>query len=231
MAVAIENQLSTGAYSVAEATLYIRATMEGRQWLPTTRHLHWWIRQGLGGGTRRDEEPSGCLVNFLELISFGVVATMRAKGIPGPEIQNASKELRARLGWDYPFAMKSLWLHLVDVFASEVLVSSERKSDAVNRCWLDTLELLEKYPTLLHGLSFDHSNQAKSWTPADGILLDPKIQFGEPCIAGTRIPTETIWAFFSAGDKVETIARMYYLPIEKVQAAISWERRLARPAC
>ena len=58
-------------------------------------------------------------------------------------------------------------------------------------------------------------------------MLDPKVSFGEPCIKGTRIATQVLWALASAGDPPERVARAYELPVGQVEAAIAWENKLA----
>jgi uncharacterized protein (DUF433 family) len=81
-----------------------------------------------------------------------------------------------------------------------------------------------------HGLSFDSLRQANAWSPSECVLIDPGLQFGEPCIAGTRVPTETIWALHQAGDSIGLISRMYDLPDSQIKAAVQWEARLAEIA-
>ena len=214
-----------GVYSVKEASLYIRATMERTPIFPrlTTHHLHWWLRQGLGSEQPTEPDANNTFVNFLELVSFRIVATMRALGVPSRQIVTAQDQLMARYGWNYPFAMHQLWVAKPDVFAQ-----LEGVHVAVSRFWQATLAFMEEYLIPVHGLIFDVNQQASEWRPSHGVLINPRFQFGEPCIEGTRIPTETIWAFYKAGDAIETIAQMYYLPTSKVQDALAWEEQIAR---
>ena len=78
----------------------------------------------------------------------------------------------------------------------------------------------------IHRLAFDEDEQAVSWEPEEGIVLDPKISFGEPCLRGTRIATQTLWALHAAGDPTERIAQAYELAVEKVETVLAWERKL-----
>ena len=47
-------------------------------------------------------------------------------------------------------------------------------------------------------------------------LLNPSICLGEPCLKGTRIATQTLWALHAAGDSAERIAESYEVEVEKV---------------
>ena len=217
-----------GVYSSSEAALYLRATFSGSPRFPRLhpQHLSWWSREGLG---RSDDERAGTskFINFMELVSFRLIATMRAYGIPKGDISLAHDLLRAKWGWKYPFAMQQMWVGAPDLF-----VEIDGAPVAVTCFWQSALGLLREFLVPVvnenYGLSFDSLQQACSWSPAAGVLMDPGLQFGEPCIAGTRIPTETIWAFHQAGDSIDLLARMYDLPVEQITAAIQWEEKLAQ---
>lgn len=52
------------------------------------------------------------------------------------------------------------------------------------------------------------------------------VHHGKPIIAGTRIPTSTIWTFHEAGYAPEDIQREYpHLTLEDIEAALDHERR------
>ena len=59
------------------------------------------------------------------------------------------------------------------------------------------------------------------------IAIDPTIRFGEPCIAGTRIPTSIIVARQTAGDSFDSLAKDYGRPTEEIEEAIRYEGRVA----
>ena len=226
-------QISTspaGTYSFQEAALYVRATLKGNRDFPklTTRHFHSWLRKGLveeTSGTRGHSE----FVSFLELVSLRMIAMLRSHRITNEAIQTARDCLQERFGWEYPFAMQPLWLSRPEIFVeldcSPVSVSQHFQS-AFNFMWT----YLEPVGNELHGLTFNESNQATSWEPRSDILLSPHIQFGEPCIKGTKIPTETLWALHQGGDSTETLAYMYDIPQSKVEVAIDWEKKVAHAA-
>ncbi len=70
------------------------------------------------------------------------------------------------------------------------------------------------------------SHMAISWEPLNGIVLEPQIQFGAPCIKGTRIPTRTLFGMVEAGDSKAWVAQAFGISQNAVQVACDWETRL-----
>jgi uncharacterized protein (DUF433 family) len=54
------------------------------------------------------------------------------------------------------------------------------------------------------------------------IAVNPTIHFGKPCIAGTRIPVQSVLELLNEGLSFEEIIKDYYpdLTIEDIQACI-----------
>ena len=59
---------------------------------------------------------------------------------------------------------------------------------------------------------------------AKPIVIDPRVSFGRPIIAGTGIMTRTMIDRVDAGESIEEIAEDFGLPIESVEAAILFEK-------
>jgi hypothetical protein len=109
---------SAGTYTMTEASLYLRATFSGTRIFPVIhpQHLSRWSRDGLGNeGVGRDISGTRT-VNFLELISFRLVAAMRAHGVSAHDIRLANCLLREKWDWKYPFAMHQMWIGSPDIF-------------------------------------------------------------------------------------------------------------------
>ncbi len=74
----------------------------------------------------------------------------------------------------------------------------------------------------------------------DRISVDPKIHFGKPCVAGTRIPVQNVLELVREGISFAEIIAGYYpdLSVEDIQACIQFaidtlsaeEIRLATPS-
>jgi uncharacterized protein (DUF433 family) len=59
------------------------------------------------------------------------------------------------------------------------------------------------------------------------ISIDPKIRFGKPCIAGTRIPTAIISERHQAGDSIDLLAKDYGRNAQEIEEVIRYEGRIA----
>ena len=62
------------------------------------------------------------------------------------------------------------------------------------------------------------------------IVIDPKVHFGKPCVAGTRIPVENVLELVQEGIPFEEIVEKYYpdLEIEDVKACARYATELVR---
>ena len=55
-----------------------------------------------------------------------------------------------------------------------------------------------------------------------GISMDPKIRFGKPCLAGTRMDVATVLAELASGSSIEEVASEYQLTREQISAALRY---------
>jgi uncharacterized protein (DUF433 family) len=60
-----------------------------------------------------------------------------------------------------------------------------------------------------------------------GISMDPKIRFGKPCIAGTRIDVATVLGGLASGDSVDDLISEYQLTREQISAALRYAAHIA----
>lgn len=217
---------SPGTYSVPNAALYICATMRnGPTFRLNTRHLYYWTREGLAGGYLTGVRNRHLFVTFKDLVSLRIVAAMRANGIKPREIQIAEAELRKMYGWEYPFTMVDLWTSKPDIFMKVRGIPL-----SVSRHWQAAMAFIEEYLQPVHGLTFDLFGSSATWEAHHGILLDPQVQYGDPCIQGTRVPTQVIWSFYQAGDSLDELAVLYGLHRSQLENAVAWEKRIQEAA-
>jgi uncharacterized protein (DUF433 family) len=213
----------SGIYGIPEVAHYLVVSpplVNGHP-VPITT-LRYWIRTNIPHVATSPYPTRQRLVTFLDLISMRMVAILRSRGVRLPEIRNTETYLRKDFGLDYPFAMQSLWTYGSHVFISfeeHLLVASRFGQEAMNfiKTWLREVKL---------DMTFDDKEFVSSWTPYKGIRFDPKIQFGAPCIEGTRIPTSAIWSNTKAGDSLETLASLYEVNPSQIKSAVEWEERL-----
>ena len=229
-----ERPALAGVYPVSDATALIQATRPEKQSVAgaqhrnaldriNSRHLYRWVRDRLAGDYLAGLRGKEVALTFLDLVSLRLISVLRAHGISSAEIRRTHRGLQEALGWTHPFAMEPIWISGLGIYIREheLPVRLDR-----NRNWQAALDFMELYIGPIHRLAFDRSEEAVSWEPEDGIVLDPRISLGEPCLKGTRIATQTLWALHAAGDPTERIAQAYELPVDKVEAALAWERKL-----
>jgi uncharacterized protein (DUF433 family) len=56
------------------------------------------------------------------------------------------------------------------------------------------------------------------------IVIDPRVSFGRPAVAGSGVSTEAVVGRGDAGESLEEIARDYAMTIEQVESALLYER-------
>lgn len=214
---------STGLYSIPESAKLLANTP------PLTNgnkvnypRLRYWISTSVPHIESPIYPTRKRLVSFVNLISMRMVAVLRSRGVKLKEIKTTETWLEKEFGIVYPLASKGLWTcdsHIYIKFKENLLAASKYGQKAMDfiRDWLSEVEL---------DMTFDMDDVANSWTPYQGISINPIIQFGEPCISGTRIPTSSIWSNRIAGDSPETIAKAHDIDGALVVNAIDWEKRL-----
>ena len=151
-----------------------------------------------------------------------VINALRNAGVSLPAINQAQRWLQNETGIERPFATEFLWAGQGESFAewSEDMVSIRRFGQIA-------FDFLQDYLTKVDDLRFSQSTgMANQWEPQQGIVLEPQVQFGTPCIKGTRIPTRTLSGMVEAGDSVEWVAAAFGLSQQEVQVACDWEIRL-----
>jgi uncharacterized protein (DUF433 family) len=170
-------------------------------------------------------------INFQDLVSLRMIISLRIAGFTLKQIRIAQKYLREMTGHERPFALKDLWLSDTDIFIEmEGMLSATKQGQYAMDFVKDWLHRLRRPDVGSLDLTFEREENmevASSWIPQPQIQLNPLIQFGAPCILGTRVPTETIWSMFIAGDTAESLAASYHLTLDKIQSALEWEKKIA----
>ena len=212
-----------GIYQVPEAARYLRAAKGADRAYPVnSAKLTRWIRRGLAAQYLPDSSGRSAVIAFEDLVSMRVIAVLRTAKVPWSEIDRTERWLREHTGARRPFAMEYLWPGQGQLFAEwgDHLVSGSRHGQMA-------LDVLREYVIPVHDLVFSPSSQvATSWEPFDGVVLQPQVQFGAPCIKGTRIPTRAISGMIEAGDSEEWVQEAYNISKDEVRAAREWESRL-----
>ncbi len=220
-----------GIYIAPEATLYLTATLkrdvhiEHPMYPIHSRNLIRWMRVGLMSPELRDVPGRELLIGFEDLVSMRVIAILRALGVSWKKIHKAEDWLREKTGYPRPFAIERVWTETTDVFVEfhEGFIAASRGGQ------LAFTEIIGQYLQSVHDMIFaprNGVNVADSWTPHEDVMMNPRIQFGEPCIKGTRIRTRIICQLFKGGDSMSYLMRAFELSNAQIEHALEWENRL-----
>jgi hypothetical protein len=121
--------------------------------------------------------------SFSDLISLFVVRELLNKGVTPRTIRMAESYLRRKWKTDRPFVTDEIQTDGRTVFVDDEIVSGQIES--ADRHGQQVMR--EVVSDRLARVRY-HAGTAESWSPADCVLVDPRVQFGEPVIAGTRVP-------------------------------------------
>ena len=220
-----------GIYVAPEAALYLTATIQRDVpepviiYRPNSRRILSWIRAGLTSPSLMDVPGKELVMTFEDLISLRVVTVMRAFGLSWRKIHQAEHWLRQQTGYARPFAIQRVWTETVDVFAELPigLVTASRQGQ------MAFPELLGEYLQPVEDLTFvphDGVRVADTWFPHKEVLIDPTVQFGEPCVQNTRTPTRMLWRMWNGGDSIFYLSHAFQLKESQVEHALEWEGRL-----
>ena len=160
--------------------------------------------------------------SFAELVSFAIALEIRQRGVSDLDVRRGLQVLREEHRVDHPLALRDV--------VSTIGTSGASLVAKLHGQWFDVGKgrqaafdsIIELYPKHLR---FDDAGAVSAWAPVPHILLDPQIQAGAPCVAGTRITTATIHALLD-DDSIDEVADEYGLSIEEVDAADKFEQRL-----
>jgi uncharacterized protein (DUF433 family) len=172
------------------------------------------------------------LVSFLDLMELRVVKALVDEGISLQHVRRVAKLASRIFETPYPFASRRIFTDGEQVFAS---FSRDRELASV-------VELSARYRQLIAGpiveqylteLDFDpQSALAQRWWPLGKhvpVVLDPRVAFGAPVVAGTATRTDVIAELAAASD-VNAAAQAYEIETEAAAAATRFEAELAAAA-
>ncbi len=159
---------------------------------------------------------------FADLVSFAVALNLRQRGVVEKDLRNGIEALRQQTGEPRPLANQMI-LDKIATSGSSLLLHYGDEWVDLGRGGQGTFKAVIR--VYLKGISFNQVGIASRWNAAEGVVIDPTIQAGSPCIIGTRIPTSTILELLE-DESLDAIAEEYDLTTQQVKAARDFERNL-----
>jgi len=208
--------LGQGLYSLQDLRAYVAyqgTTEDGGRVLS-------WLGDVLNPVRHKSRQPD---YSFSDLVSLFVVRELRRHRVPAHRIRDAENHLRKKWDTDRPFVSERIATDGRHVYAGEEIVSAQpAQIEAAS---------LQGQQTMLVPIRDDLTTvryvdgEAHLWQPMEHVVLDPRLQFGEPVIAGTRVPVATI-AAASRQRPTDEVAETFGVDPAAARAAVGFQRAL-----
>lgn len=215
--------------------------------LPEVAHFLWIARAKAGrwafgyhAETRhlpviRVADPARQLLSFNNLAELHVLSALRHHQVPLQRIRSAVRYLRQHVVGDehpHPLLAHELLTDGIGIFLEQLgqFVNITKHGQGVLRDMFEAhLRRIERDPNKgvirlfpfvrpIHGLDTDRLNDQPQ-----AVTIDPRVSFGRPVVAGTRIPTVELANRFSAGEPIESLASDLNLAKETIEEAIRYQ--------
>jgi uncharacterized protein (DUF433 family) len=215
------------AYSVSEAAHYLglpastlRAWFVGQEYLRAGKH-------GYFHAVIKPADSKRLSLSFSNLVEAYVLSAIRRKHHIGLQtIRKGLRYLRERLGAERPLLEEQFATRGAELFV-------ERLGEIINLTKHGQLEMADLIRAFLERVERDRNGLPIKLFPfmrtqplrgqPRTIVIDPRVSFGRPVIAGTGIPTAVLAEQFKAGDSVSVLAKEYGAEEEAIWDAIRCE--------
>lgn len=199
-------------YTVAEAAQYLQ--------LPRTTLASW----TKGRGLIQPAKASPPVLSFLNLVEAFVLSAIRRKHeVPMQRARKALQYVKREMGVARPLVTVDFRTDGLDLFV-------ERYGRVVNVSQ-DGAQLLlrEAIEGYLERIEWDDSGLAERLFPLArsgaidqprAIMIDPRLGFGRPVIAGTGIRTEIVIERYRAGESMSVLADDYGVAPDLIEDAV-----------
>jgi uncharacterized protein (DUF433 family) len=204
-----------GLYSLASLRAYVSLSGEPKD----GGYVLDWLTEVLNPVGHNRWRPD---YSFGDLISLFVVRELKRKGVRTGVIRDAERYLRKKWKTDRPFISDEIKTDGCGVYVDDQLVAGGQIESADQHGQQVLREAVKEKLTHVRYVEGTASN----WTPMRHILVDPRVQFGEPVIEGTRIPTESVLDMTSYAD-LDEIAKELSITVGQAKAAVNFEQRLS----
>jgi len=221
------------AYSVPEAAHYLRlpaATL--RSWAVGRLYLRSDGPQ-FSGPILTLPDPGQPLLSFINLVEAHVLAAIRRRYyIPFPKVRNAVDFIRQAFPTKYPLADHQFETDGLDLFIDHVgkLINvTDRGQLAIRQLLQVYLRRIERDPSGIPIRLYPFTREPEADEPR-AIVIDPRISFGRPVLAGTGIATVIVAERYKAGESMEDLAVDYGRERADIEEVIRCELVLPRAA-
>jgi len=207
------------AYTVGEAAHYLG--------VPKSTMRSWFAGQRGFRAVIRPADPKALGLSFSNLVEAYVLTAIRRRHhVALPTIRRGLEYLVRKLGAKRPLIEQQFATNGVDLFVDHlgdiINISKDGQVEMADliRAYLERIDRDAKgLPIKLYPFIRTQAPREQPRT----VVIDPRVSFGRPVIAGTGIPTAVLAEQFKAGDPVPVLAKEYGADEEAVSDAIRCE--------
>lgn len=207
------------AYTVGEAAHYLG--------VPKSTMRSWFAGQRGFRAVIRPADPKALGLSFSNLVEAYVLTAIRRRHhVALPTIRRGLEYLVRKLGAKRPLIEQQFATNGVDLFVDHlgeiINISKDGQVEMAEliRAYLERIDRDAKgLPIKLYPFIRTQAPREQPRT----VVIDPRVSFGRPVIAGTGIPTAVLAEQFKAGDTVPVLAKEYGADEEAVWDAIRCE--------
>ena len=216
-----------GAYTFADAARYVRA--------PVATVRAWFLGTKTGWGTFQPvlqlDDSGHRMFSFRNLVELHVLNSIRKRHrVTLYRVRTAIAILSDVWKSEHPLAEQDILTDGYELFArvSGLLtnVSDYDKQILLDKVLRAALQRIERHPAGGARKLFPFPTAEVESAEPRTIEINPSVQFGRPCLAGTGIPTEMLYQRHRGGDAADVLADDYEMPLERVREAIHFEQDL-----
>ena len=176
--------------------------------------------------TQSDYSLAG-VISFWDLVDAMVIGQLRGIGFPLDYLRKLRVALLKEFQSPHPFCQKNLLTYGKKVFIRTATDSGDdHLKDIVARQYAFPQILAPFLQQLEHDPA---SLLARRWNIANGVVIDPRRQYGKPIVDLVGIPTAVLQAECRANEgRIERVAEWYAIDKNSVKQAVEFEEALAR---
>jgi len=220
-------QFGLGSYSIAEAARLLRLpTDKIRRWVNGYKYTtsvkmadHF---QSPLWTTQHPKIGGEFYLGFKDLIELKIVKAFLNQGVSLQTVRKCLEEARKITDDSHPFTTtrfksdgETIFLDQIDFLGDEKTLDLKRRQFVIRKVMEQSFKDLDL-----------EDRTVASWRPYNGkksIIIDPMRSFGQPIANDFGIPTIVLKQALEAEGSIQSVARLYEMPITVVRDSIAFE--------
>lgn len=170
------------------------------------------------------------MLSFTNLAELFVLKGIREMGVSLPRVRRAVAFIQDRLRVEHALVGKEMLTDGTDLLVQHVIEQREELVNAsrggqleMKAIVMNFLQRIDRDPRTGTPLRIFPFTSAKRDDAPRTVMIDPRCQFCQPCISGTRVPTSSIGDRYKAGESIAELAADFGLDSRDVEEAIRFE--------